>query len=73
MARPRAVIKTPYPSVATVAKALGVSKQRTRQISLMVDHLMASNGKSEEWIYRAFRTGRLKTSAKHPPKRRSKT
>jgi hypothetical protein len=61
--------------VDTVAKALGVSKRRTRQISLMVDHLMATNGKSEEWIYRAFRTGRLtkQASPKRPPKRRSKT
>jgi hypothetical protein len=41
----------------------------------MVDHLMATNGKSEEWIYRAFRTGRLtkKASPRRPPKRRSKT
>lgn len=83
MARARAVIRTPYPSVDTVAKALGVPKPRARQISLMVDHLMATNGKSEEWIYRAFRTGRLtkqygtdravKASATRPPKRRSKT
>ncbi len=39
----RAVIRTPYPSLAEVAKQLGISKSRQKKIQNLVEEVIASD------------------------------
>ena len=42
MARRRVLITTPYPSVNEVAKSHGVPRRQVREITAMVDEILAS-------------------------------
>ena len=41
----KARIETPYPSARATAKALGVTKERMRQLAALVDLLLGKGGK----------------------------
>lgn len=43
-------IETPYPSARATAKALGVTKERMRQLAALLDELLRGGGKKDRKV-----------------------
>ena len=67
----RARIDTPYPSLSTTAKVLGVTKTRMRQLASLVERLLRENGKGgrPSGNGRKAKTTRGNASTAHRPAR----
>jgi hypothetical protein len=63
MAQMRARIKTPYPSVDSVVKEFGLSKQRAKKIVMLVDRLLIDerSSRSKAFARKLTVRRRLKT------------